>query len=132
MKTKRITAIAVVAGLLLLAGVAYATTLTPRGITPAGLVLTPVPATATEFDFENDGHQAIWFSNGSDSTLNYTVTIPGSVAGYALEDIVGTVISHTELYVGPFNPTYANNASGKVDFTVDITDSVMLAVIELR
>ncbi len=117
--------------LALLGGVAYAVTLTPQTITTDGLVITPVAATNTEYEFSNLGREFIYINNASASTLNYTVTIPGTVSGYELEDITGTVGSGVTVYVGPFNPTFANAADGNVDFTIDITASVTLAVLRL-
>ena len=122
----------VLALLLTMAGVAYAATLTPQVITTSGLVITPVAATGTTYEFANDGHQAIYINNGSGGTLNYTITIPGRVGGYELEDITGSVADGTAKYIGPFNPTYANAADGNVDFTISVTNSVTLAVIELK
>lgn len=122
----------VLALLLTMAGVAYAATLTPQVITTSGLVITPVAATGTTYEFANDGHQAIYINNGSGGTLYYTVTVPGTVGGYSLEDITGSVANGAAEYVGPFNPTYTNASDGNVDFTISTTDTVTLAVIELK
>lgn len=123
--------VVIAALLFVLVGVAYAATLTPQVITTSGLVITPVAATGTTYEFANDGHQAIYINNGSGSTLYYTVTVPGTVGGYTLEDITGSVANGTAKYIGPFNPTYVNASDGNVDFTISVTTSVYLAVLEL-
>lgn len=131
MKTGFVVAIVVVL-MLALAGVAYAATLTPQVITTDGLVVTPVAGSGTgAYEFPNTGREFIYIENGSGGELDYTVTIPGKVGGYELEDITGAVATGTTVYVGPFNPTYANNASGNVGFTVSVTSSVNLAVLRL-
>lgn len=118
--------------LVILGGVAYAVTLTPQTITTTGLVVTPVTATDTAYEFNNTGREFIYINNAYTDTLNYTITILGTVGGYALEDITGSVVSGTAKYIGPFNPVYANAADGNVDFTIDIIDgNITLAILRL-
>ncbi len=118
--------------ILMMVGVVYATTLTPQTITTSGLVVTPVAGSGTgEYEFNNTGREFIYIENNSGGSLDYTITIPGTVGGYALEDITGSVADGTVEYIGPFNPTYANAADGNVDFTISVTTSVNLAVLRL-
>jgi len=132
MRQKTSVLIILVVGLLLLmAGVAYAATLTPQTITTAGLNVTPEASVGTANEFANNGKQVIWLNNASGGTLYYTVTVPGKVAGFELTDITGSVASGVAEYVGPFNPTYCNAADGNVDFSLSTTTSVSVAILEL-
>lgn len=115
-----------------MAATVWAATLTPQEITKSGIIVTPVTITDTTHTFANDGNQFIYIANASGDTIAYTVTIPGTIGGYNIEDVSGTVADGVTKYVGPFNPTYSNDSSGNVDFATNTATSVTLAVLELN
>lgn len=131
MKNRGLAFVFVLALLLMLAGMAYAVTLTPQEITTSGIIITPVATIGTANEFANSGHEFLYITNGSGDTIYYTITVPAMVGGYNLEDISGTVAAGKTKLVGPFNPTYVNAADGNVDIAFNSTTTVTVAVLKL-
>ena len=131
MKNRSLIVMTVVLAFVLFAGMALAATHTPQEITTSGLNITPETTVATANEFDNDGSMFLYLNNGSGATLYYTVTVPGQIAGFSIEDITGSVANGVTEYVGPFDPTYCNAADGNVDYALSTTSSVSVAVLEL-
>lgn len=105
-------------------------TLTSIKPTFAGVNLAPVAAAAGGDQFLNDGNVLIYVKNGGGSSINVTVTAPGTPGGLTITNPVVAVPAGGEKILGPFPPQYFNNASGFVNLTYSGVTSVTVAVIQ--
>ena len=82
--------------------------------------------------FPNTGDAFLHVKNGSGSSINVTVDIPGLVAGMAISDLVVAVPAGGERMIGPFDPTWCNQSDGKVYVDFSAVTTVTVAAIKLR
>lgn len=106
-----------------------ATTITAQTVVEGGLEAT-LEAGAATMEFVNTGLQYVWCVNGAtDAILTFTsqtVCDRGST-----HNIATTVTASEERLIGPFPKGRWNDANAKVQFAIDDTTNVTIAVLTL-
>lgn len=99
----------------------------------AGLVPAFTAAAASDTFLPSD-RTFIYVKNTNAATRTITVTTPGTTAGLAIADMVGTVGATTgELILGPFPAqNYADPTTGLATVTPSATANVTYAVVQLQ
>ena len=114
-------------------------TLTAQKITDTGTVASMASATGGGDEFLNTGLEFLFFQNGHGSA-SYDVTITAQVTNIhhqnfgtvVKENIVKTIASGAEVFIGPFKQPAFNDANHKVQITYSATPTTMsLAVLYL-
>ena len=104
-------------------------TLVTQQIDLVGLVdPTTVAAAAGLADvLPNDGHTLLYVSNGGGVTLNITIDSKQASSFGSDENITFQLLAGEVGFVGPFDPSRFNNASGQVEIAYDQVATVTVA-----
>lgn len=101
------------------------------GLTGAAPSLTAVAASDA---FPNAGHVLLHVHNGNGASCSVTVKDQSSVAPTGASafdgDVVVAVAAGTDKYLGPFDQTRFNDASGNVTVQYSVTSSVTAEVVD--
>lgn len=93
-------------------------------------------AVSASDNFVNDGRQMLHVHNGNAGTLTLTVTDHGDTAPDGASafdgDVVVTLATGTDKYLGPFDTQRFNDATGKVTVGYSPTSSVTAEVIDTK
>ena len=107
-------------------------TLSAQKITDVGTVATMSTATTSGDEFLNTGLEFLFFQNGHGSA-SYDVTITAQVTNIhhqnfgtvVKENIVKTIASGAEVFIGPFKQAAFNDANHKVQITYNTTPTTL-------
>ena len=111
--------------------------LTVSSITQSGLALTMSASSSNGDSFSNTGAQAVLFQNsssqggGSSITVTFAATKVDDYGGAASLHNVAVVLASSSMVltaVGPFRPSYFNDANGLVQFTYSAAGLYVKAV----
>ena len=102
-------------------------TLAAQDCSTAGLAPTYAAADAAGSAFKNTGRNVLHVKNGSASSINVTIPIPGTVDGMPAPSRVVAVPNGGERFIGPFPPVYTQaDGTALVDFSAVLTVTVAL------
>ena len=107
-------------------------TLTAQKITDTGTVASMASTEAAGDEFLNTGLEFLFFQNGHGSN-SYDVTITAQVTNIhhqnfgtvVKENIVKTVASGAEVFIGPFKQAAFNDSNNKVQITYSATPTTL-------
>ena len=89
-------------------------------------------AIADNYIFRNDGRTILHFVKTGVGIATITVITPKTPGGLALDDLTIAVPANTgDVYAGPFNPEFYNDASGDADFSSDDEAALTVEAIKI-
>ena len=106
-------------------------TLAIQQASPSGLALSAAAAAGGGDQYPNNGKTLLKVINGDGSSINVTITPSNTVNGYTIAPIVVAVAGGATKYLGPYDPAYFNNSSGRVAVTYSAVTSVTVAALSL-
>ena len=109
-------------------------TLTPLQAVPGGVdgSSPQTMAAADNYIVRNDGNVILHFVKAGAGEATITVVTPATPAGLALADLTFAVAaSGGDVYAGPFNPEFYNDASGDMDVSTDEDTGITVEAIRL-
>ncbi len=106
-------------------------TLTTQTVVRTGTTFTTASAAGGGDQFRNTGREVLYVSNGGGSPINVTLAPAGLPGGLALATHVVAVANGAAKFIGPFDPTFYNNASGMMPITYSGVTSVVVAVVKV-
>jgi len=105
--------------------------LTTQVVSNAGLAITTSTPTATDGDRCQTGAGVFYYvNNGSGSSINVTLTTPGTVEGLAVADRVVAVANAATTLI-PLADLYRDPATGRALVTCSATSTVKVAVLRV-
>lgn len=108
------------------------TPLTPAAVGITGTLVTFTAADATGNTFTYNPRGLLLVKNGSGSSINVTVTVPGLDAyGSARPDPVVAVAAGAEKAIGPFPQDLVDPATGSILVTYSLATSVTVAMLSV-
>jgi hypothetical protein len=105
--------------------------LTIQPASPTGLAATAVAAAGGGDQYPNNGKTLLKVINGGGSSIDVTIAPTNTVKGYSLASLVVAVAGGATKYLGPYEPAYFNNSSGRVAVAYSAVTDVTVAAISL-
>lgn len=105
--------------------------ITPVQTSIAGAVATPAAVTSSD-TFKPGDRLALFVNNGSASSINVTITVPGNTKyGQANPAVVVAVPATSAKVIGPFPADLANPTTGVVTVAYSATATVTARLIRV-
>lgn len=96
-----------------------------------GVVITAGAAAEAGDQFPNNGKTLYKVINGDGSSTNVTITPQNTVNGLTLAPVIVAVAGGATKYLGPYEPQYFNNSSGRAVVTYSSVTSLTVAAVTL-
>lgn len=110
------------------------TALTVNAVVETGTTLSATSANADGHSLVNTARANqlfLYVNNGGGSSINVTIQTPGTVRGLAIADQVVAVGAGAIKLIGPFDPSFYNQAAGTVYVDFSSVTSVTVAAFKI-
>lgn len=111
-----------------------ATVLTVTAISRTGVALAGTAATVTDGDcFPNTGKEYVFIKNAGGSPITATLKFGtgGVVDGQSATERTVSITNGTEKIIGPFPPSYYNDANGRCTVICSAVTNVTIQVVSV-